>query len=67
MIEPFMITNPHRKMYKFFFHGPIEEESYESLENGIKHWCAEKGYIIKRQLGKYNASALVFEYRIWLQ
>ena len=64
--EPFCITNPSRKYYKFLFRVPMDDETAPLAEQFCKDWLAEKNWTIKRQKIVNMPLHKMFQIRVWL-
>jgi hypothetical protein len=64
--EPFVITNPSRKFYKFLFRVRLDEETAEMANSFVDNWLADKGWSIKRQKIVNLPLQGMFQIRTWL-
>lgn len=65
-LEPFCITNPTRKYYKFLFRSALDDETIILGEQFCKKWLEERGWTIKRQKIVDIRNSFMFQIRVWL-
>ncbi len=64
--EPFCITNPERKLYKFLFRVRMDEETMEMANSFVVKWLEDKGWSIRRQKIINLPIQGMFQIKTWL-
>jgi hypothetical protein len=66
MDEPYCITNPMPKLYKFLFRIQLDEETQEMALAFVTNWLEERGRTIKRQKLVNMPLSGMFQVKVWL-
>lgn len=64
--DPFCITNPSRKFYKFLFRVRLDEETLPVAIDFVSKWIDRHSWTIKRQKIVNMPIQDMFEIRAWL-
>lgn len=64
--EPFCITNPMRKQYKFLFRVALDDDTLKIAMRFIVEWLEQHGWTIKRQKVICMPLQEMFQVKVWL-
>lgn len=66
-MDPFIISNPYGKFYKFLFCAWLNDSTYQDAMEYVNRWALEHGWTIRREKTRNIHDDGKFEIMAWLK